>query len=108
MGNRDGTRTSRVRENHRAKILQKQLDDWQTAQSLDTYLAAMRTTIEKLEDEAQRESAQAWLSWAECYRQTIDPLSHPPAMPTTPEPRSADLEPFLEGWSAYSPHRRRW
>ena len=96
------------RENHHAKVLKKQLDQWQTVQALDAYLAAMRMKVKTLDDESQKESAQAWLTWAEEYRKKIDPLSVPPTMPKTPEPRSDDLEPFLGGWSAYGPRRGRW
>lgn len=96
------------REDHRAKLLQEQLSRWQTAQALDGYLTAMQAKIETLAEESERESAQAWLAWAQEYRQKIDPLSGPPAMPETPNPHPSDLEPFLNGWSPYGPHTGRW
>lgn len=95
------------REDHRAKILHKQLSRWQTAEALDAYLIAMRAKAETLTDEAEREAARAWLAWAQDYRRRIDPLSVPLCMPATPKPQLRDLEPFLDGWSPYGPHRGR-
>lgn len=44
-----------------------------------------------------------WLDWAREYRQSINPLAKPLAMPSVPKPKPDELKPYLRGWSPYGP-----
>jgi hypothetical protein len=98
---------ARLREAHRAQVLQRQLDDWKQVRELDEYLRAMEETIAGMESGEVRAAALKWCSWANEYRTSLDPLRGPIAMPTPPDATAENLEPFLGGWSFYGPHRSR-
>lgn len=49
---------------------------------------------------------EAWLTWAAEHADSIDPLLGPLFVPEAPEPSRSALEPFLDGWSPYTPDRR--
>jgi hypothetical protein len=89
-------------EDHRAKVLAEQVDQWRRARELDDYLAALRARIGSLQG-AQAEAAQAWLEWASGYRERLDPLSRPLRLPDDPEPTAEALRPFMRGLSPYGP-----
>ncbi|MEV0523959.1 hypothetical protein AB0I66_11075 [Streptomyces sp. NPDC050439] len=93
-------------EAFRVRVLEQQEKAWQQARRLSTFLATARARIEAMTAGAERTEAEAWLSWASDHVRSIDPLSRALRIPTAPEPRHSDLEPFLHGWSPYGPQSR--
>lgn len=89
------------REARRAEVLRGQLADWQLGNDLDEYLAAMEASIPTLTSVKEQSAASAWLAWAKEYRQSINPLAKPLAMPSVPKPKPDELKPYLRGWSPY-------
>jgi hypothetical protein len=83
-----------LREDHRAKVLFRQAQDWRTASELRAYLDAMESQIVGLPTEEQTD-AQAWLRWCRQSSQGLDPLERPITMPADPEPTDEALRPFL-------------
>lgn len=91
------------REARRAEVLRGQLADWQLGNDLDEYLAAIEASILTLTSVKEQSAAAAWLAWAKEYRQSINPLAKPLAMPPVPKPKPDELKPYLRGWSPYGP-----
>lgn len=91
------------REARRAEVLRGQLADWQLGNDLDEYLAAMQASILTLTSVKEQNTATPWLAWAKEYRQSINPLAKPLAMPPVPKPKPDELKPYLRGWSPYGP-----
>lgn len=91
------------RENQLAEVLRAQAANWRLGQGLDEYLLAMETKIAVIASKQAQDAAMEWLNWARGYRQNIDPLMKPLAVPATRKPSPEDLKPFLEGWSPYTP-----
>jgi hypothetical protein len=87
------------REARRAEVLRGQLADWQLGNDLDEYLAAMQASILTLTSVKEQNTATAWLAWAKEYRQSINPLAKPLAMPPVPKPKPDELKPYLRGWN---------
>jgi hypothetical protein len=90
---------------HRVAVVARQAADWRHVQELGLYCDALESRI----CEAERlglvvEGARRWLRWAHEYAAGMDPLRNLPVMPVF-DPGPADLEPFLDGWSAYEPER---
>ena len=77
------------------EVLRGQLADWQLGNDLDEYLAAMQASILTLTSVKEQNTATAWLAWAKEYRQSIDPLAKPLAMPPVPKPKPDELKPYL-------------
>ncbi len=90
-------------EAHRIRALEQQELAWRRAAQLSDYLHAARQRVEATHHVEQREAAQPWLSWVQRYVERLNPLNGELHMPAIPEPRPADLEPFLNGWSPYGP-----
>lgn len=90
-------------EARRAEVLRGQLADWQLGNDLDDYLAAMETSIPTLTSVQEQDAAAEWLAWAKEYRQNINPLAKPLAIPSVPKPKPDELKPYLRGWSPYGP-----
>jgi hypothetical protein len=63
----------------------------------------MEARIAAIASQQERDAAMEWLNWARAYRQSIDPLMRPLAVPVTRKPLPEDLKPFLEGWNPYTP-----
>ncbi|OHV61415.1 hypothetical protein [Pseudofrankia sp. BMG5.36] len=94
-----------LREAHRAKILDRQLNAWREAEELRAYLEAMRRAIGAMEH-AAAEAAAEWLAWAEQHAARLDPLGGRLTPPADPEATPEALKPFLKGWSPYGPDER--
>ncbi|MFC5290031.1 hypothetical protein ACFPM7_23500 [Actinokineospora guangxiensis] len=94
-----------------AREIKDQAHNWHEARRLHAYCDALEEAIRYAcgPDECDIESAWAWLDWARDYADGLDPLSMDlPGMTPPPEPRPADLEPYLDGWSPYEPARQSW
>lgn len=90
-------------KSRRADVLRGQLADWQLGNDLDEYLAAMEARLLTLSNVRKRTAAAEWLAWAKEYRQSINPLAKPLAVPSIPKPKPDELNPFLHGCSPYGP-----
>ena len=90
-------------EAHRIRALEQQEHSWRRAAQLSEYLHAAQQRVETTHHAAQREAAQSWLRWIQGYVERLNPLNGEMRAPTIPDPRPSDLEPFLNGWSPYSP-----
>jgi hypothetical protein len=89
-----------------AAELTRQLERRRLAAEIDQYLAGLRSVLQDA-GEQQPAGAPEWKDWITSYRQEIDPLRHPPTMPTVNDPSPEDLRPFLNGWSPYGPDEHR-
>lgn len=89
-------------DEHRARTLMEQVEQWKQLAELDAYLQAMAERIEVLEA-GEQAAAHAWLDWARMYRSRIDPLSRPLTMPPDPEFTANTLAPYMGGMSPYGP-----
>ena len=93
----------RLIESQRADLLRGQAEAWRHASEIRAFIHAVRAR------EGGRWPTDArtddWLAWAAKHADSIDPLLGPLFVPDAPEPRAADLEPFLNGWSPYGPDR---
>jgi hypothetical protein len=93
-----------LREDHRAQVLTRQVDQWRRAQELDEYLAALRLRVDALTG-VECDDGREWLEWAQAYRAQLDPLTQPISVPEDPEPTAEALEPFMRGLSPYGPDK---
>jgi hypothetical protein len=88
-------------EHFRSECLDGQIQAWQKAADIREFLEAARM--------AAKQDDQSWLSWIDAYASTLDPLGSPLDPGPAPEPDLKDLEPFLNGHSAYGPRSiSRW
>ncbi|MGH3326779.1 MAG: hypothetical protein ACRDPT_03100 [Streptomycetales bacterium] len=90
-------------ESFRVKVLERQERNWRRTRELSEYLRAARERVEALPAGERRDAAEVWLDWIQQYTDRLNPLDGVLRMPDVPEPRSQDLEPFLNGWSPYGP-----
>lgn len=92
-------------EQHRAKALIGQVEQWRQANEVDAYLRAMASRIEELEGE-ERTAAMEWLGWARGFRARMDPLGRRLTMPPDPTLTADALAPFMGGLSPHGPASR--
>lgn len=91
-----------AREQHRARILDMQVDRWQRLHLIDAYVTEMQQRVRELPP-GQDEAAQDWLNWVQAYRERIDALANDIGMPADPEFTAELLKPHMGGWSPYGP-----
>ncbi|MFJ9559456.1 hypothetical protein ACIRQQ_05365 [Streptomyces fuscichromogenes] len=92
-----------------AEVLREEAGRWRKAVLIGEYCEALERRLAELDeglDEQALESARRWLEWAREYVRCIDPLRHPPGMPTPRAPTPDELQPYLKGWSPHAPERR--
>lgn len=89
-----------AREHHRADLLVRQVRDWQGAKAIAAYLDAMTAHIAILTG-GPRINAEAWLAWADEYREQLDPLGGELGLPPDPAFTPETLRPFMGGHSPY-------
>ncbi|QJT07189.1 hypothetical protein G9272_33710 [Streptomyces asoensis] len=92
-----------------AEVLREEAGRWREAVLIGEYCDALERRLAELDedlDEQALESARGWLEWAREYVRCIDPVRHPPGMPTPRAPTPDELQPFLKGWSPHAPERR--
>lgn len=96
---------ARLIESQRGELLQQQTARWRQASEIRGFIQAVRArdgaswAVDPKTDE--------WLDWSAEHADSIDPLLGPLFVPEAPEPSPSALEPFLDGWSPYSPTRLR-
>jgi hypothetical protein len=93
----------RAIEHHRVEVLQKRVRAWEEAEQIRAYCDA----VERRHGDAVVSDLEAE-SWLMVARERADRLQGVPRMPPDPEVKERDLEPFLDGWSAYGPRGGRW
>jgi hypothetical protein len=83
------------------QALDEQVQNWNRAQSIRAYLAALEATAAP----GERSDALAqWIEWIKDYVDLLDPLLPAPQPPRrVPDPRPEDLRPYLGRWSPYGP-----
>ncbi|MFE9449767.1 hypothetical protein [Streptomyces sp. NPDC006739] len=92
-----------------AEVLREEAGRWREAVVIGEYCEALERRLAELDgglDEQALGSARRWLEWAREYVRCIDPLQHPPGMPTPRTPTPDELRPYLKGWSPHAPERR--
>ena len=94
-----------ARDDHRAKALIAQVEQWKQANEVDSYVRAMAARIEALEGK-ERTAAKEWLDWARGFRVRIDPLGQRLAMPPDPALTPDTLAPFMRGLPPFGPASR--
>ncbi|MFJ4703737.1 hypothetical protein ACIP6I_02585 [Streptomyces anulatus] len=93
----------RYAEAYRVRHFEAQEAAWRHATRLTEYVSAVRTRVEVMPQGQARSEAEAWIDWAAAHAEHLDPLNTPPRLPDIPEPRAADLRPFLGHWNPYGP-----
>lgn len=90
---------------YKAKILDKQVENWRRAATLREYRDALTDRIAQANRGKQQvdDAVLAWAKWITEYTAAIDPLTSIPRMPDVPELSPEDLKPFLGKWSPYGP-----
>lgn len=96
-----------------AKELRRQAKLWREARDLDAYCDALEHrlgTERALGGSGELAAARKWLEWARAHARALNPLTGLPAMPKPRKVESKDLEPYLDGFSAYGPNASglRW
>ncbi len=72
----------------------------------------MRTYANEIEVRAEQlnasdaDEARKWTAWIRQHADRTDPINGPLQLLSITTARYADLEPHMNGWSAYGPHRR--
>lgn len=74
-------------EHLRAHTFRSQVDSWRFARDIRIYCAEVRGALDP-SDMPKRREAVAWLTWADRYADTIDPLRETSRMPINPESSS--------------------
>ncbi len=86
------------REQMKLDLLNLQIEQWEQALRIRTFVNQFRTERKLSEDVSE------FLSWAIDYADKIDPIKQEMQIPdTAKEPLPSELQPFLSGWSAYGP-----
>jgi hypothetical protein len=63
-------------EKEKRKALDELLSDWRQAHQIREYVSAIRADLDRLADPAHGEKLEQWLTWAEAYGESIDPVRH--------------------------------
>jgi hypothetical protein len=90
-------------QSHRAEVLKQEAQEWELANRIHAYVAAMDAQLADHQLLEEREDTAEWIRWARDYAQRIDPLNSQLRMPDDPEPTHQALAPFMKGWSPYGP-----
>ena len=89
----------RYDEHTRWEHFKKNSQEWERIARHREFLAAARVAVADYEGE-DKEAILAQLDMAERTLDELDPLRRPKSLaPVVPEPKAADLKPFLGGWS---------
>jgi len=93
-------------EQKRVAEIRQQAADWEEAERLRAYAAAVRSALAE-PDGLLGPSSQAWFEWAEEYISRLDPLVDPPAIALKwREEPAPETTPEKQRWDAG--HVRRW
>jgi hypothetical protein len=90
-------------EAHRADLLLDQVRRWEEVKQLREYIAVLRSRLSEPGTNQVRTGGEQWITWAEHYVESIDPLLQHLEMPSDPEITQDLLEPFMHGYTRYRP-----
>lgn len=88
-----------------AKQLQDQLERRREAAEMRVYAQEIEAQAEQREG-LEKEDALQWASWIRQYADRTDPIIGPLRPLHITSAKSDELEPYMNGWSAYGPYRR--
>ncbi|BBZ66256.1 hypothetical protein MINS_16850 [Mycolicibacterium insubricum] len=72
------------------------LGDWELANRLRAYLAALRGRVTQMAPSDERAAAEDWLQWCEHYVDKLDPVARPIRQPKVKPPDYNDLREFRQ------------
>ncbi|WP_371750665.1 hypothetical protein [Mycobacteroides sp. LB1] len=87
------------------ELLRDQLDRRQAAAAMRTYAREIEVRAEQL-DASAADEARKWAAWIRQHADRTDSINGPLQLLRITSASYNDLEPHMNGWSAYSPHRR--
>lgn len=88
-----------------AELLRDQLERRRDAAMMRTYADEVEARAERLND-ADAGDARKWSAWIRQHADHTDPVNGSLRLLHVTSASHADLEPHMNGWSTYSPHRR--
>lgn len=87
-----------------AKQLHDQLERRRAATEMRVYAQIIEAQAGQREG-PEKEDALQWASWIRRYANRTDPISGPLRPLHVTSAKSNELEPYMNGWSAYGPYR---
>lgn len=84
--------------------LRDELERRQTAATMRTYAAEVEGRAQQ-PDYPEGEEARKWSAWIREHADQIDPLNGPLRLLGVTSASHNDLQPHMNGWSTYGPHR---
>lgn len=88
-----------------AELLRDQLERRRDAAMMRTYADDIEARAEQLND-ADADGARKWSAWIRQHADHTDPVNGPLHLLHVTSASHVDLEPHMNGWSTYVPHRR--
>lgn len=96
---------AKVAYERNAERLRDELQRRQAAAEMRQYAAEM-IAHHSTSGATEGQSAREWADWIQQYAQRIDPLNGPLRVTQVSSCTYDELEPHMNGWSAYGPHRQ--
>jgi hypothetical protein len=87
-------------EHRRREHLLAQLEDWELAERLERFIAAVDAAG------GRRAETTEWIEWGKGHARRLDPVRRGVSGPEISEPNPGDLQPFMGGLSPYGPDSR--
>jgi hypothetical protein len=88
-----------------AELLRDQLERRQAATTMRTYADEIEARAMQLNG-LDKEEARNWSAWIRHHADRTDPINGPLRPLRITSANHGDLEPHMNGWSSYGPHRR--
>lgn len=88
-----------------AEMLRDQLERRHTAAAMRVYADEVGAYADQLDDSVKDE-ARKWSEWIRKHANKTDPINGPLRLTCITSASHSDLEPHMNGWSTYGPHRR--
>jgi len=88
-----------------AELLRDQLERRRDAAMMRTYADEVEARAEQLNG-TDADEARKWSAWIRQHADHTDPVNGPLHLLQVTSASHADLEPHMNGWSTYGPHRR--
>lgn len=88
-----------------AEMLRDQLERRQAAATMRTYADEVDAQANQL-NHADGDEARNWSAWIRQHADDTDPVNGPLRLTCVTSASHNDLEPHMNGWSAYGPYRR--
>ncbi|GAB5903131.1 hypothetical protein [Mycobacteroides chelonae] len=87
------------------EMLDDQLERRQSVAAIRTYAHEIEARAEQL-NASDADEARKWAVWVRQHADRTDPINGPLQLLSITSARYDDLEPHMNGWSAYGPYRR--